>query len=201
MKVYVHETRELDGVRAHPWTTGLTDEKHIYYDFKLQPELIPKVLEDFVPFNKWQAIRKFHDLLRWLNGDSSVFESNDCGFHGPKQNINQQFVKKMQCEGRLMFLFRDLTRNLSQETYRKLEKDILLFLDRKDPAFEWGVVGTSIMPVYYLELPLPENDCYGCQMMLSFWAWGDNEKETMRNLERVVKSLFECLTFLSKRYR
>jgi hypothetical protein len=43
------------------------------------------VLEDFKPWARYSAIPRFYELLAWLNGDDSIFESNDCGLRPPKQ--------------------------------------------------------------------------------------------------------------------
>ena len=63
-----------------------------------------------------------------------------------------------------------------------------------DTHLKWGVVGTSIVPVRYLALPEAGGQQQGVQLMISFWAWGDAEAETMRHLGRVFKNLTRALT-------
>ena len=58
-----------------------------------------------------------------------------------------------------------------------------------DGEFEWGLVGTTIAPVRYIDLPHTHDEQLGYQLMLSFWAWGDSEAEVMDNLDRVVSNI------------
>ena len=56
-----------------------------------------------------------------------------------------------------------------------------------------GIVGTTIMRTRYVGLPGGTAGPLGYQLMLSFWAWGDTEGETMANLDRVLGHLSEAL--------
>ena len=51
--------------------------------------------------------------------------------------------------------------------------------------------GSVVSGTYYVALPDGEQD--GSQLMISFWAWGDTELETMANFDRVVKNLSAAL--------
>ena len=42
-------------------------------------------------------------------------------------------------------------------------------------------------------LPLPDEQQFGFQLMLSFWSWGDTEEEAMGNLDRTVQNIWEAL--------
>jgi hypothetical protein len=42
------------------------------------------------------------------------------------------------------------------------------------------------------------DDQLGSQLMISFWAWGDDEENTMLNLKRVFENLSRALRKLSK---
>ena len=56
-----------------------------------------------------------------------------------------------------------------------------------------GGLGTTVVPVRYIDLPGEEEQNLGYQLMLSFWAWGDSEPEVMGNLDRVLKNLAQAL--------
>jgi len=72
--------------REHPWNTSVVNSSWRYQNFRENPELIAQVLEDFKPFAHYQAVHTFYDLVRWVNGDGSPFESNDCGLRPPKRD-------------------------------------------------------------------------------------------------------------------
>ena len=52
-----------------------------------------------------------------------------------------------------------------------------------------GMIGTTIVPVRYVTLPVPDDEQLGYQLMISFWAWGSSEAELMTSLGRVMKNL------------
>ena len=149
------------------------------------------MLEDFRPWDAYVAVRSFYDLLAWINGEGSPFESNDCAFVGPEENVDGDFRKRLQCCGRLGILFRDLSLNTSERAMSRWIEGIHTGLRALDPDFAWGAVGTTRMRVDYRELP--EGRADGSQLLLSFWAWGDDEPEVFENLARVISALREAL--------
>jgi hypothetical protein len=191
MKTYENRASGRGPRRSHPWSTSTEDLGHRYYDFRARPELIPAVLEDFRPWEAYVAVRSFYDLLAWINGPASPFESNDCAFAGPEANVDRGFRKRLQCSGRLGLLFRDLRANTSDRAMIRLIEGIHVRLRAIDPDFAWGAVGTTRLRVDYLELP--EAGAAGSQVLLSFWAWGDDEPEVFENLARVIVALREAL--------
>jgi hypothetical protein len=134
-------------------------------------------------------------MLAWLNGETSPFESNDCAFVGPELNEDSGFRKRLQCSGRLGLLFRDLGVNTSETAVSRLIAGLHARLEEIDPEFAWGAVGTTRLRVHYLELP--EGRKEGFQVLLSFWAWGDDVPEVFDNLARVVVGLREALESLA----
>ena len=67
----------------------------------------------------------------------------------------------------------------------------------ENPDFRWGVVGTTIVPVRYLALAERNGQQFGSQLMISFWAWGNSEAETMLNVARLMKNLSQALLHVS----
>jgi hypothetical protein len=211
-----------EGVRYHPWTTALRDEKERYYDFRECPDLIPKVLEDFLPWDSYPAIQTFYELLRWLNGPDSKLESNDCAFSGIKENGIPQVPKTRGCNGRLMFFLRDIPLNLSPDSEAAREKlkqakqvvqyklsrhlqwlgnRSLELIQNTRVSSEYTFVELEIHPVYYSDAPVDENKRLGYELSFKFWAWGDTDEETMRNLHMVVETMFSSLKQISKEMR
>ena len=201
MKVYEYNDPDSLRPRAHPWIDGEADPTHRYYDFRTKPELIRSSLEDMREWSAYPAAETFYRLLEWLNGSGSVFESNDCAFSGATANASPQFSKRLQCSGRLMILYRDLALNTSPEQMQWLTNAAAHALRRTDPAFEWGAIGATIMSVGFTTLPGPPELQRGQQLMLSFWAWGENEREVMTNLDRTFRNVTAALRGLSDEIR
>jgi len=177
--------------RSHPWSTSTGGLSHRYYDFKAKPELIPVVLEDLRPWDAYAAVQSIYRLLAWINGPGSPFESNDCAFDGPEDNVDLGFPKRLQCCGRLGVLFRDLGLNTNDRAMSRWIGDIHDALRVIDAGFAWGAVGTTRLRVDYRNLP--EGQGEGSQLLLSFWAWGDDEAEVFENLARVIAALRKAL--------
>jgi hypothetical protein len=143
-------------------------------------------------------VESFYALLERLNHSKSALESNDCAFSGPERNEMQAVPKALQCCGRVMVLFRELRRNTEQGRVAWLEHELHIELAKLDAAFQWGVVGTTRIPVRYLQLPESDEQQLGSQLMISFWAWGNDIAETMENLARLMKNLARALSLVSK---
>ncbi len=193
MKTCEYDGEPLQDPRSHPWTDAVANAASRYYDLKATPGLIRTALEDFVPWSHHPAIARFYALLEQLNAPASMLESNDCAFTGPHASDAPQLGKRLQCEGRVMILYRELRANLSRRRVDDLKNALHLRLATLDPELEWGMIGTTIAPVRYVGLPGTREEQLGHQLMLSFWAWGDQDAEVMSNLERVVKNLADAL--------
>jgi hypothetical protein len=197
MKTYSHSDPELLIARSHPWNYALSDPSHVYYDLKMEPERIRTSLEDFVALGQNVATTAFYELIEWLNGPDSALESNDCGARPIHENRNTNFPKKFECTARLMILFRDLPLNLVDGNTVWLEDAVQRYLHNIDPEFEWSVVGTTLVPANYVTLELPESDQRGKQLLLSFWAWGDDDDEIWSNLGRTFANAQQALVEVS----
>jgi len=201
MKVYEHNNPDSLNPRSHPWIDAESDPTHRYYDFRKRPELIRSSLEDMQEWSAYPATETFYRLLEWLNGSDSVFESNDCAFSGATATTSTQSSMRLQCSGRLMILYRDLALNTSPEQIHWLTTAAAHALRRTDPAFEWGAIGATIMSVRFTTLPGPPELQRGHQLMLSFWAWGEHEREVMANLDRTFRNVAVVLRGLSDEIR
>ena len=193
MKTCVYDGTPLAEPRSHPWSGAAGDADSRYYDLTLSPALIRTSLEDFVPWARYPAVDAFYALLERLNHLRSPLESNDCAFSGPAENAEPTVHKQLECSGRLMVLFRALARNTVPSEIEELRARLHRDLSADDPAFRWGVIGTSVIPVRFLALAGEPGPELGAQLMISFWAWGDSEPDTMQNLGRLFKALGRAL--------
>jgi hypothetical protein len=182
--------------RSHPWS-DTPDAGGRYFDLTVTPGRIRTSLEDFKPWARYPAIETFYRLLERLNHASSALESNDCAFEGPHRNDDRSVAKALQCSGRVMILFRALARNTEAAQVAWLKNELHGALAPVDPNFLSGVVGTTIIPVRYLPLPEQNGGQLGEQLMISFWAWGNTEAESMENLGRLLKNLTQALRKVS----
>lgn len=180
-----------EGLRTQPWTTAERDENERYYNFRSNPELISKVLEDYKPWDRYKAVQQFYELVAWVNSEDSRFESNDAAFKGPSENFQRDtFLKALVCSGRLMFFFRNLRLNLSVDSrtvdytrpdytlnlfFEWLERRSLQSIERVHQETEWACSALEIYPVLYNEAPVNQADRFGHQISYKFWAWGDDE--------------------------
>lgn len=201
MQMYQHNDPGSLRPRSHPWTDGESNPGHKYYDFRARPELIRSSIEDLREWSAYPATETFYRLLERLNGPESALESNDCAFSGATANTSARFSKRLQCSGRLMILYRDLALNTSQEQMHWLTNGAAHAISAVDPAFEWGAVGATITPVRFTTLPGPPERQQGQQLMLSFWAWGEDEPEVMTNLDRTFRNLTIALQQVSDEIR
>jgi hypothetical protein len=197
MQVYEHNDPDSLRTRAHPWTDGESDGAHKYYDFRARPELIRSSIEDLQEWSVYPATETFYRLLEWLNGPQSALESNDCAFSGATPDSSTELSKRLQCSGRLMILYRDLAVNTAPEQMRWLTNATAHAMRGIDPAFESGAVGATITSVRYTTLPGPPEQQRGQQLMLSFWAWGEDEPGVMANLDRTFRNMTAALQEVS----
>ena len=56
-------------------------------------------------------------------------------------------------------------------------------------------MGTTRLRVNYRDLPDGRSE--GAQLLISFWAWGDEEPEVFKNLSRVIAALRQALASCS----
>jgi hypothetical protein len=186
-------------LRSHPWLGSITDPGARYHDLRESPQLIRSALEDFVPWARYGAIESFYALVERLNHRRSAFESNDCAFTGPHLNDEPSVDKALSCTGRLMLLFHALAQNVAAAPLVLLKDALHEELSTIDAGFQWGMVGTTLVPTRYLGLPERDDQQMGAQLMISFWAWGDSEADTMLNLGRLFTNLGRALRTLSAR--
>lgn len=201
MKVFEHNNTGSFPSRSHPWIGSASDPEDQYCNFREKPELIRSSIEDMQKWSAYAAAETFYRLLEWLNGSESVFESNDCAFNGASTNTSVQCAKPLECSGRLMILYRDLEINRSQEEILWLTNAAAHGLRNTDPSFEWGAIGATIMPVRFTALSRQPAGQRGQQVMLSFWAWGEDEAEVMANLDRTFRNMTAVLHDLSGQIR
>jgi len=192
-------SRAPQSIRLHPYEPGGKDPRVRYYDFRNHPELIPFSLEDFRPWERYEAIPRFYDLLRWLNGAESAFESNDCGF-AVRPGFGFALDVPVVAGGRLMFFIRELDDNRSRPKSAILNALLFEAIGEADPEFTRGHIDVSTAFASFTALPGADDDKVGVEFMLEFFAWGESEEEAMSNLSRLFVGLRAALQLASDRW-
>ena len=100
--------------------------------------------------------------------------------------------------GRWMVLARDLAANLSPATMRALALQLHQALAPADTMFELGIVSTALVPVQFVALPGPPRAQQGTQLMISFWAWGDDDLAVFANLDRLLRNVADALAKIAQ---
>ncbi len=185
-------------MRAHPWTDATDNAAFRYYDLVTEPALIRTSLEDWLPWQHIAAVQRFYRLLEWLNRSDGSLQSNDCEFTPPHANPHAQIAATMACTGRVMVLARDLATNLVPSTMQTLALQLHQALAPADATFELGIISTALVPVQFVALPGPSHAQQGTQLMMSFWAWGDDDAGCFANLDRLLRNLADALDKLAQ---
>jgi hypothetical protein len=183
MIVYRAEELDIKTGRTHPWTFAGYDESCCYADFRQEPDRIESSLEDFREWEEYPATRRFYDLVRWLNGYDSHFETNDTAFRvGPNNAPTQPY--QIEASGRLMLFASDLRLTCAPEFSEWLMGCFHHYLRQIEPPLSAAAVGISKAPCLF-KLANAE----GHELVLYFWAWGDSNDEVMMSLDRVIERL------------
>lgn len=188
MKVYELADPDQLRLRAHPWTHTDANPHHRYVDFRKNPAQIRTELEDLRPWKGHAFTETFFRLLEFINGPDSLLESNDCAFVGPHPNDGPHSERRLQATGRVMVLFRDLTLNTSEQHVNALTQRIARALSQQPETVE-AIVGVSRVAVHFTTLSGPPAKQQGQQLMLSFWAWGDDEADTLAAVQQTLADL------------
>ena len=67
-----------------------------------------------------------------------------------------------------------------------------------DQHFELGAILLTKFPTLFIEIPAEEEKQQGYCGEILFWAWGDDEPETMANLARVFDNLSSAIKEVSE---
>ena len=193
MRVYQLAHPDQLRPRAHPWVASEADPTHRYYDFVQQPELIRSSLEDLQAWHGTAWAETFFQLIEWLNGPDSSLMSNDCAFNAPAPHDGTHSERRLEASGRLMVLFRNLAINTKAARVSALMQRVGGILSETDPGLEEAAVGVSIVDVQFATMRRSPKRQLGQQLMLSFWAWGDDEAQTLLNLDRTLVNLGTAL--------
>lgn len=174
-----------------------------FIDFKVHPERIAEVLEDFVPFAAEPAIQSFYGLLEWLNGPESVLESCDCALRPPERHDSVLSHVPLRVHGRLMLMYRDLAANCDMELFAALYNSVGRQLSKLDPEFQRdrGIVTLAPSKTLFRDL-MPGTMRHsgdvvsregepgrGYQLLLTFEAFGNYAADAFANLKRVFANM------------
>lgn len=202
MDAFTSNQTDKTELRSHPWTSMESDKSSIYVDFKKTPTLIRSSLEDFQPFNKWAFVDTFYSLVEWINSSSSLLESNDCTFNAAEENDDEQYPYANKCSARLMILFRDIPENCQQRSIDWLMQNILQSVVSTKLGFRAGAICLSQSATCYLALgDQTDTGGIGNQVVLTFFAYGKNERRCYENMQQVFSHAHRCLKDVNKKLR
>lgn len=175
----------------------------MYIDFKANPQLIRSSLEDLALFTGERFAEKFYSLLEWLNGPQSLLESNDCAFRGGMDNTtDEQFPHERKCQGRLMILFRDIAENCQPRSIEWLMNQLMDSIQSINPVFRAGAIGFSRMKTIYMELgDRPRTGGKGEQLMVSFYAYGKNDRRCYESMEKIIEYTHSALERINRKIK
>lgn len=201
MDIYHDREAGFEKPRLHPYISVRPGEAG-FVDFKLQPEQIEQLLEDFLPLSHEPSIQAFYEFLRWLNGPESILESCDCALRGPEAHTFDYSSRSLCVHGRLMLMHRDPRANCDERfdlLYDTLSNELVAV----DPEFkrDHAAVGLAQSAALYRSLShggfgedgfiltMDTDPGRGQQLMLLFRAFGHDREEAFRNLGRVFKNI------------
>jgi hypothetical protein len=187
-------------LRSHPWTSMQSDQSSIYMDFKKNPKQIRNSLEDLLPLKKWEFVETFYSLIEWVNSPVSLLESNDCTFNMAEENVDDQYPYAKKCSARLMILFRDIPENCQQRSIDWLMQNILHSVASTKLGFRSGAICLSQNATCYLELgDQADTGGIGQQVVLTFFAYGKNERRCYESMQQVLSHGHNCLKKVNKK--
>lgn len=199
MDAFTANSNDSSLLRSHPWTAMEDDPSSLYVDFKKNPQLIRSILEDFIVHKKWPFVDRFYSLVEWVNSPKSLLESNDCTFNATQTNVDQQYPYAKKCSARLMILFRDIPENCQQRSIDWLMQNILQAVASGKLGFRAGAICLSQNEICYLALgDKPDTGGIGQQLVLTFFAYGKNDKRCYENMEQVIDHAHDVLNKVNK---
>jgi hypothetical protein len=182
--------------RAHPWRHSAFEGGGSYLDFKVHPELIREVLEDFKPFEDRQAVQTFYSFLDYLNGPDSLLESNDCALRTPHSHEDLPLNKAgltLRINGRVECLYREVQYNLDFDAYSWLIRRYFYELCFLETDFREGFIEIGMRPTYFSQLQaLPPQERYGERVYFEFRAFGRDDDQAWENLNIVFRALHKA---------
>jgi hypothetical protein len=181
--VYRATEHDMKTGRTHPWKYAEHNPSWRYVNFRREPDKIESALEDFRPWAQFPATRRFYELIRWLNGADSLFETNDCAFQ-IRDNCDANQPYKLQADGRLMLFSADLRLSCDPGFAEWLISRLGCYLEQAEPRVHAAAVGLSKASCFFKSA-----SAEGEEVVLYFWAWGDTDDSTMKNLERVFERI------------
>lgn len=196
--------------RTHPYDGAEYDRRVKHYDLVNHPELIRTSLEDFKPWETYQAIDWFYQLLEWLNGPTSIFETSDCRLEAPKPNTFTNIPCDLVLCGRLMIFFRDISLN-----YADIVSDTRYFVNSRVSRLGtgaadylktiyqdiwWNTIQIFFFPTNFLQ-PDNKDAVFGHQVVFQFNCFNNEENGTFEAFMFVIDGLIGALKLANEDFK
>jgi len=167
--------------RLHPWGVSAHDPDAKFVDFLKCPDLIRTSLEDFIPYAHQPAIERFFELIEWMRGSETIWETTESKFWPISTHTNRFFAQyPLTCSGRLVFFCRNHSWQCRHATW--LFENFLQRLVRRQPTSPNACVGAFMFPIQFLLLSgdggqtAPECRALGVRC----YGFGRNEDEAFK---------------------
>ncbi len=201
MNVYYDKQLEAEqtwagSLRTHPPTAFCLND-----DSQTLTTLTPPLVSYFsdqgcLPPARDEAAKTFYHLLDWINGEESIFKSDDGLFQllENRDRSDAAITETGFCAfGRLTLFYRDNVLNLFERAFSVLGDTLWGKLAEIDPDFEFGKIGFVNSPCTFINLPFPLSHEPGKMLILYFDAWGTTEKEMTINVNCLLRNLRSAL--------
>ena len=221
MRAFFEDFR-IQPLRTQPYTTSNHRSPGKYYDLRAEPEKIRTHLEEFFPYSEYKSVQEFYDLLEWLNGEDSMYETTDCRLEELEKNkqrnlADSDFVRS----GAMAWHFRNLRLNLSKDSafwaklydayqiddsgFRLTPSDyqikftdaMYLQLTNIERTEMFDCISIAPYNIYFENADVPSAFRYGCQIVHRFWIWGDSDEEIFERFSYTVKAFETCFKSLN----
>jgi hypothetical protein len=148
-----HDKKEGIGeTRPHPWQRSLHDPNAKFADFLKRPDLVRTSLEDFVPYAAQPAIDRFFQLVEWMNGPDTLWETTESYLWPPLSPHTNQFfaLYPVICSARLVFFNRNHLWQCRNAEWAFT--DFLARLSKRQSPPPNACVGVFMLPTLFLSL-------------------------------------------------
>lgn len=189
-----HDAEEAKGEsRPHPWKVSAHDPNAKFFDCLKRPDLVRTSLEDFIPYAHQPAIERFFEMVEWMCGPETLWETTESKFWPPSTHSNRFFSQyPITCSGRLVFFCRDHSWQCRHSAWAF--DNLLKRLVQREPTPPNACVGVFMFPIQFLSL---SEDC--CQtapecraLGVRCYGFGRNDDEVFNAFGFGVDAVRDC---------
>ncbi|MGI8481626.1 MAG: hypothetical protein ACR2MF_06130 [Chthoniobacterales bacterium] len=148
-----HDVEEGIGEpRPHPWAVSAHDPNAKFVDFLKCPDLVRTSLEDFIPYAHRPAVERFFQMVEWMRGPKTIWETTESCFWPPSSPHTNNFFSQYPiiCSGRLVFFSRH---HLWQCRHSEWAfNNLVAKLGKQQPTPPNACIGVFMFPISFRSL-------------------------------------------------